>query len=91
VLSKRQEPYSLLVQLLCGATALLPRHLAYLSCACIVLVSKRLMLDPTILAALLIVCYLFTSCEGHPTAVQEQESGREPDSRSGGKREELPQ
>jgi hypothetical protein len=47
---------------------LFPMLLAYLSCACIVLFSKRLMLDPTILAALLIVSY-YLVISGGPAAL----------------------
>ncbi len=47
---------------------LLPMQLAYLSCACIVLFSKRLMFDHTILAALLIVSY-YLVISGGPAAL----------------------
>src|SRR6266851_1145082 len=47
---------------------LLPMLLMYLSCACIVLFSKRLMWDPAILAALLIVSY-YLAISGGPAAL----------------------
>jgi len=47
---------------------LLPLQLMYLSCACIVLFSKRLMFDPSNLAALLIVSY-YLAISGGPAAL----------------------
>ncbi len=47
---------------------LLPMQLVYLSCACIVLFSKRMMFDPTILAVLLILSY-YLVISGGPAAL----------------------